>query len=97
MAAIRKTIQDLEKLLNPEDGNTVLHLAAEKNLQDVVRYLIDARKMNPNATNASHDTPVHLAAKSGSREVLLTLVDAKANLNSMNRDGNTALRIITQK
>jgi len=62
---IRNMLGDLEKLLNPEDKNTVLHLAAEKNMNEIVDYLVEEKHENSNAVNANNEIPLHLAVKKG--------------------------------
>jgi ankyrin repeat protein len=86
-------LADLESLLNAEDGNTVLHLAAEKNMTDVVKYIVEEQHMNPNVVNGNNDTPLHVAVKKGAPELVEVLINGGANVNSMNRDGDNPIRI----
>ncbi|WP_342265705.1 ankyrin repeat domain-containing protein [Cardinium endosymbiont of Philonthus spinipes] len=64
------------------DGNTLLHLAAEKGYAGVVASFLEAPKtsIDVNAKNGIGDTPLHVAAREGHIEVITEL------LKSVNTD-----------
>lgn len=65
------------------DGNALLHLAilAERNKEDMVRFLIDKRA-NVNEKNAKGYTPLHYAAKERNVNITEQLLAAGANPNA---------------
>lgn len=76
------------KLVN---GNTPLHEAVIRQLEDVVRYLVEEEHADVNARNDNSDTPLHLAAARESTPISQCLIGAGAKVNAMNRDGNAPL------
>lgn len=86
-------LKDLEKLLNNDDGNTLLHLAVDRQMEDAVKYLLEEKKMNPDQPNANGETPVHFAAKKPNTKITSMLIKKGGNVNARDKDGNTPLHI----
>ncbi len=61
-------------------GNTLLHLAAEKNYQGITRLLIE-KGVNVNAKNKYGQSPLDLAILSGRAKTVQLLIDEKAEIN----------------
>jgi ankyrin repeat protein len=81
------------------DGWTSLHMAVKGGHLDVVRTLIADHRININAGGGYIGcTPLHLAAMEGSHEVLkLLLLHSGINVNAMDKNGSTALHILTKE
>jgi len=90
LAQIRK---DLLACQHGPDGNTPLHMAVLKQLPDVVDYLLNEERADPNIRNDNGDIPLHFAANGESDKITRMLLDKNSNPNSLNRDGNTPLHI----
>ena len=79
------------------DGDTVLHYAAEKGLLDVMKYLINHHNCNPMATNKQGEAILHCAVKH--IEVVKYLI-IECNCDPMtviNNDGDTVLHYAARK
>jgi len=90
----QKKVKDerLANLLNlprDTDGETLLHISNEKDL-DIIEFALDCGA-NPNATNVKKQTPTMIAAGNGQLEVVKMLIKYKANLNAKDVDGKTVL------
>jgi ankyrin repeat protein len=48
---------------------------------------------NPNLENESNQTPFHEALEGGHDEIIQILVENKADVNTRDKDGNTALHL----
>jgi len=59
-------------------GSTALHLAAEENQTDAVKFLLN-RNADPNIQDSGLETPLHFAAKNGNAEILSALLEKKGN------------------
>ena len=76
---------------DPEDGNTVLHLAAKKNLPDACTFFI-LKGADPELKNFDSDTALHLAIKNSSVEAARAITTLNCvSLFSRGADGKTAL------
>ena len=73
-----------------EDGNTGLHLAAERGHTDVVKELLDAG-VDVNIRGCDNWTPLIAAAMMGKERSVQLLVEAGADLTSRQDDGDSAL------
>lgn len=71
-------------------GNTLLHLAVEKNLTEVVEFFI-AKKSSLNVNNKFKEHPLHLAAKNGNLKLMKILIEAGADLKHFDANGNSAV------
>lgn len=86
-----------QRLFNPnmvdENGNTILHLSAQDNLDDVVRLLIHSheRDLNVNLTNLKGDTPMHIACRVHALKVMEELLKTGKTFDNVNNLGQTPL------
>lgn len=71
-------------------GMTLLHLAAEKGYSTIIRCCIVA-KVDINAQDRFHRTPLHYAALEGHCDVVMLLVEAGAQLDLLDVDGRAAI------
>jgi len=81
----------LNKNLKYYDGNPILHLAIEQNI-DIVRVLLDHNMIDPNVTNLKNQTALHYAIelnKYGTVRLLLRY--SNADLNAQNSLKDTPL------
>jgi len=88
------TYDDLSKL--DDDGNSVLHYAASRNLPEIIGALI-AKKLNINTQNSKEYTPLHFAAFTNQKETLNSLLKNEANPTITNMDGETPRQVTTDK
>lgn len=71
-------------------GRTELHYAALADDADQIRELI-ARGEDPDVADGQGFTPLHLAAQERATLAAAALLDAGANVDPVNRHGNTPL------
>ncbi len=55
---------------NNEHGDSLLHIACDKNHLDIARYLVEKHNFNPMLKNKSKRTPLHLACSSGNLSIV---------------------------
>ena len=86
-----QTAQDIP--LN-EDGDYLLHIACQWGDVDIVKYLINDERCNPNIQNAFKNTPLHIAVKFGQEDIIVQLLSCQeCNPNVQNKEGDTPLHI----
>lgn len=88
ISQIRKQLLECQ---NGPDGNSPLHMAVLKQMSEVVDYLLNEEKADPNTRNDNGDTPLHFAAEGDNETITKMLLDKGANPEKLNRDGNTPL------
>lgn len=79
----------------PTSGRTALHKAAYWAHLDLVRFLLEECKINPNAQDVYGDTALHDAARFGHVEVSRLLAGV-TNLTIRNKAGKTAADVATE-
>ena len=92
----RMQIENLNQQLDSK-GNTALHIAADYNHPEIIKYLLD-QGASINATNNAGQTTLHLAAKNfdpkGESSALQELLrNRDANVNAQDNEGNTPLHL----
>jgi hypothetical protein len=80
-----KTIENSDGL-----GNTMLHYAAEWNLDNVIPVII-RNGMSVETVNATGQTPIFMAVKNDSSSTMRTFAENNANLNARDSQGNSVL------
>jgi ankyrin repeat protein len=82
-----------EKTLETRDGqgNGILHYAARWRLDMYIPGLVNNRGANPDAVNATGETPLFAAVEINSPSTIRALISAKASINHRDRLGNNAL------
>ena len=74
-----------------DDGYTALHLAALNNHIEVAELLIVNGKCSLNLQNVNLQTALHLATERQHTQIVRSLVREGANLNIIDKDGDTPL------
>lgn len=69
-------------LLEPENGDTAMHIAACKNNDNMISFLLDMGA-NPNVVNQQGQTPVMNAAEYGHVQCLQVLADAGSDMTGI--------------
>lgn len=78
--------------LKTSRGQTVLHLAEEKELNSVVKQLIEIHKVNPNLRDKKDETILHYAVRANDIDLVIWLLDSTVMYTRQrNIDGETAL------
>lgn len=75
-----------------KEGNTALHLAAEKGYTEIVKKLL-AEGADPDAKNAQGETPLLLATKGGHKEIVDLLLKAQKTARQAARPGKGEVTI----
>ena len=85
--------------LSDDYGDTPLHWAVKKDDIDVVHALCDSKIIDMDLTNAKSrkNTALHFAAEIGHDDIAKYLIDNGANLEALNEDGETPLKVATKK
>lgn len=81
--------------VNPSNGRTALHAAANNGHKKLVSHLL-SRGADPNIQDSAGNTALHLAAASGHNETVAALVGA-TNLTLRNGAGRTAREVASAK
>ena len=78
-----------------KDGDCLLHIACQWGDVDIVRYLINDERCNPNVqSSTSENTPLHIAAKYGQNSAIVQLLSYKlCNPNPQNKQGDSPLHV----
>ncbi|OUM60551.1 hypothetical protein PIROE2DRAFT_46137, partial [Piromyces sp. E2] len=76
---------------------TPLHLACQKNNENIVKYLVEQPSANVNTQNKNGNTALHLACQNKNENIVKCLIEKGANVNTQNKDENTPLHLACQK
>lgn len=87
-------IEGIDVNAKDDDGDTALHVAAERGDPDILSSLIDAGA-EVNAKNKFDVTPLYVAvsARHSEKDVVRILIEKGADLNAMTKKGKTPLSI----
>jgi hypothetical protein len=72
---------------------TPLHDAAGRDAADIIHYLINEKRIDPNLLNRDKETPLISAVNGFHHEALKALLQYNINLQARNRYGKTALEM----
>lgn len=76
-------------------GETLLHLAAQTQNIDTIKYLITQHQLNIHQTDDEGNTPIHIAARA-SFAIMQYLIELGANVLQTNNKGETLLHLAAQ-
>lgn len=93
---VRRLLQENGIDLNAKNdkGRSALHEAADQNHHAILQELVQKPGINLNIQDNDGNTPLHLAAKEAHLDSMKVLVSAKANINTLNKNGQTPLDLI---
>ncbi|XP_028407753.1 ankyrin repeat and EF-hand domain-containing protein 1-like [Dendronephthya gigantea] len=83
-------IPDLINYSEAENGDTAMHIAACKNNDNMISFLLDMGA-NPNVVNQQGQTPVVKAAEYGHIQCLQILADAGSDMTARDKEGKGIL------
>ncbi|XP_055303165.1 putative ankyrin repeat protein RF_0381 [Sitodiplosis mosellana] len=73
-----------------DNGQTPIHMAAEKNSYRVVKLLID-NGVNPNILDENGQTPLHITAEKGFEDIAQLLIAKHSNVSIADKNGQSSL------
>lgn len=83
------------------EGNNLLHLLSRSGISDTAFfYFLVGNGVNPNLRNNLGDTPLHHLLKGdepNEHPAIISLISIGANINAIDRDGETPLLISLKK
>ena len=79
--------------INAKDnnGNYVIHYASNSDLLQIVKYLIENRKVDLNTKGYFERTPLHKACENGYLPIVDYLISKGANIEAKDKEGKTPL------
>lgn len=80
--------------VEPQNGESLLHVAARYNQPELVEWLIK-NGLLVNQPNRNGNSPLHLAVFSGSYNLVKMLLDAGANDKALNQRGRTPIEYLS--
>lgn len=78
-----------------QEGQTALHIAAGMK-PDLLKVLVQ-KKADLNVVDGKGNTALHVAANAGQFDNVLLLIESGARLDIRNKDGKTALELVTER
>jgi ankyrin repeat protein len=80
--------------INPNNGYTALHCAAEIGQADSIHILCQQKNVDINITDNNENTPLHIAALNNNASAILAMYNTKYEVkDNYNADGYTALHL----
>jgi len=76
--------------IDPGNGNTPLHIAAQNGHTEICAFLLESCKCDVNIQNSKGQTPLHMAVEFGVYYTIKVLLDNGASKDIVNEDGNAA-------
>ena len=77
-----------------KDGDTPLHKASWDNHLEIVKYLVEEVKVNPDAQDEYGCTPLHDASHWGHLEIIKYFIRHDVDTSMKNNDGQTFLDVL---
>lgn len=78
--------------ISDAEGNTLVHIAAAHNHLEILKFMVDEKKMDVNLKNVENDTPLCLAIDQNCIDVVKYLVTVPdLNINEPGKNGNSPL------
>ena len=78
------------------EGSTILHWAVYSGHNDLVKILVEKKRVNLNSKDKEGKTPLFLAAETENREVMLYLIDKGANIFAKDNIDMTVMHYIAR-
>nr|XP_019527514.2 uncharacterized protein LOC109399519 [Aedes albopictus] len=78
------------------DGETVLHITAEKNRFAATKLLVEDLECDINCVDNDGNTPLHCAVQKGSFDVVKYLLGKNANIHVKNKGDKTVLQLLEE-
>lgn len=78
------------EIVDPKTGNYPIHIAAQNGHMDIVKYLVEVKKVNVNVTNANKNTPLHMAIEYELVDCARYLLDNGALQDVLNASGHSS-------
>lgn len=84
-------LKDVDVNYRDETNKTYLHIIAEENLVESIKWLV-SKKVDINALDTESNTPLMYAARYGCTQAVRTLLQLHADPNIVNAKGRTAIQ-----
>lgn len=85
------------KIIEDKIADSVLHLCAQFNSLEILRYLLENQDCNCNQENADYKTPLHEAVLNGNFDVVKLLVANGAKIDALKKADWTPLMLAATK
>lgn len=79
-----------------EKGNAALHYLVQAKSEELVNFFVKNLQCNVNIQNMRQVTPLHESVSCVNLEASRSLIENSANVNSINRRGETPLHLLLQ-
>lgn len=90
-----KKKEELEENYN-KDGYSILTLACKDGKQEIVKFLLQDCKLNPDSRDIKLNAGIHYAARQGFKDIIELLVDSRSDVNIKNGIQETPLVLAVQ-